>query len=281
MCGDCLAHAGQPAAIGAETTGEPVTVDAVAASENGSGFLLEDADPRARLILALVFAFVLAAVQSVEAAVLGLAFSILITMASGKPLLALLKRLAVVNTFIIFMWVMLPFSFSTPGEIIAKIGPLEVTREGVILASLLTLKANAILLVVISLLTVGPLHLMAEASRALGMPDKLVNLFLLTTRYFQVIFDEYQRLRLAMKARGFKSSLSRHSMKSLGSLLGILLVRSFDRADRIHKAMLARGYSGDLHVRTEFEFKKIDAIFALSMIVVTIVVLIAEWNRTL
>jgi cobalt/nickel transport system permease protein len=120
---------------------------------------------------------------------------------------------------------------------------------------------------------------MAEASRALGMPNKLVNLFLLTTRYFQVIFGEYQRLRLAMTARGFKSSISRHSMKSLGSLLGILLVRSFDRAERIHKAMLSRGYSGDLHIKSEFKLKKFDLLFTLSMAVVIVAVVITEWFK--
>jgi cobalt/nickel transport system permease protein len=267
-CGDCLSN----------DEAAKDTILAIASKARGKGYLLEDTCPRARLIAALLIAFLLASVKSLEAAGVGLVFAIFITAASGKPILALLKRLALVNTFIIFMWFMLPFSFSTPGEVLAVWGPLEVTREGVKLAALLTLKANAILLVVISLLTVGPLHLIAEACRSMGVPNKLVNLFLLSTRYFHVIFNEYQRLRHAMKARGFKSGLTRHSFRSLGSLLGILLVRSFDRADRIHKAMLARGYNGDLYVRTEFKFKNLDVIFAINVIIFVLVVVVTEWQ---
>jgi cobalt/nickel transport system permease protein len=243
-----------------------------------SAFLLEYTDPRIRLISAFVISFTIASLSSLQSAALALFFGVFFTMASGQPVFSLIKRLLLVNTFIIFMWFMLPFSFSSPGEIIGSIGPLEVTREGVNLALLLTLKANAILLTIISLLCLGPIHIMAEAARSLGAPNKLVNLFLLSTRYFYVIFAEYERLTQAMKARGFKASFSWHTIKSLSSLLGILLVRSFDRADRIHKAMLARGYTGDLYIRTDFHFQKLDVIFIISSVLITFILVFTEWQ---
>ena len=123
MCGNCLVHEDDAA-------GEAAIE--LLPERGGPAFLLEDACPRARLIAAVAIAFVLASVSSLEAAALGLVFAVFLTMASGKPVLGLLKRLPLVNTFIIFMWFMLPFSFSTTGEVIFTIGPLEVTREGVI-----------------------------------------------------------------------------------------------------------------------------------------------------
>jgi cobalt/nickel transport system permease protein len=239
---------------------------------------LADTDPRVRLTSALAFAFVMASLNSIAASATGLLFAVMYTLASGNPLIPLFKRLILVNTFVMFMWLMLPFSYSTPGEVVGILGPLEVTREGLILAVLLTLKANAILLAVMSLIAMGPIHIMAEAARSLGLPDKLVNLFQLSIRYFHVAFDEYHRLRIAMKARGFKSSISRHTLRSIGNLLGILLVRSFDRADRIYKAMLLRGYDGSLHVKNEFRLKKLDLLFALSIAIAIGTVIMTQWQ---
>jgi cobalt/nickel transport system permease protein len=134
---------------------------------------------------------------------------------------------------------------------------------------------------VVALLTQGPLYEIALAGKSLGAPKKLVNLILLSSRYFHVIFAEYQRLRLAMRARGFNSNFSRHTFLSLSNLMGMLLVRSWDRADRIHKAMLARGYDGDLHASSNFHFSQADVLFSLAIILVTIILLVFEWFPTI
>jgi len=82
------------------------------------------------------------------------------------------------------------------------------------------------------------------ALRGLWFPEPIVRLFVLTARYLGIIRDEGQRLREAMRARGFRPRSSRHAWRSYGNLIGMLLVRSLERADRVEEAMFCRGYAG-------------------------------------
>jgi len=66
---------------------------------------------------------------------------------------------------------------------------------------------------------------------------------LLTYRYiFDIGYDLYT-MQVAMKLRHFRASkLSFRNTQSLSSLVGTLIVRSFEKSERIYKAMILRGY---------------------------------------
>lgn len=234
-------------------------------------------DARVKIVAAALWSTLLAAISSIPAAFLGLSFSLVFILLARWPWRNLVKRLSVVNFFLLFMWLILPFSFSSPGRVVASWGFLEVTREGVDLALLLTVKANAILIAVIALLGTSPLFVLAAAGRKLGLPEKLVGLFLLTTRYFEVIFLEFQKLRLAMRARGFEARLNLHTCRSFANLIGSLLVRSFDRADRVHRAMLCRGYTGTIWVKDDFAITSREMVFIGLTVFIISVVGGAQW----
>ena len=80
--------------------------------------------------------------------------------------------------------------------------------------------------------------------RALHVPEPIVRLFALTVRYLALIRDEARRLNDAMRARGFRPGSNRHTWRSYGNLIGMLLVRALHRAQRVEEAMLCRGFSG-------------------------------------
>ena len=245
---------------------------------SAQGSPLTAADARLKIVCAVLWSVMCAWLTSFSAALAALLGALLLIGLARWPLGNLVKRLAAVNFFIFFMWLMLPFSFSTPGRVIASLGPLDVTREGVDLAGLLTLKANAIVIAVIALLGTSPLHLLAVACRAMRFPEKLVGVFLLAVRYFQVMHNEYLRLRRAMRARGFTAKLSANTLHAVANLVGSLLVRSFDRAERVYKAMLCRGYTGVVHVKGSFSLKKIDAALAVLMLVLSALVGVLQWR---
>lgn len=234
-------------------------------------------DARVKIVVALFWSVLLASLRHLGPALLGLVFALALIMAARWSWRNLLRRLSVVNIFIVFMWLMLPFSFSTPGQVVAAWGFLEVTREGLDLALLLTVKANAILISVMAMLGTSPLYLLAAAGRRLGLPEKLVSLFLLTTRYFEVIFAEFQKLRKAMRARGFQNKLKAHVLRGFANLIGSLLVRSLDRADRVHRAMLCRGYTGVIWVDGRSRVGRRETIFILLAILMMALVGGLEW----
>lgn len=68
-----------------------------------------------------------------------------------------------------------------------------------------------------------------------------------TIRYIDLLRREYLRLHVAMRARAFVARNNRHSWRSFGYLLGMLLVRSHDRSERILWAMKCRAYHGHMH----------------------------------
>jgi cobalt/nickel transport system permease protein len=80
----------------------------------------------------------------------------------------------------------------------------------------------------------------------LGVPRVLVATLQFMERYLHVLGDELARMSLARRARSFRRG-SILSWRLLTGMLGMLLLRSFDRAERVHSAMIARGWDGTFH----------------------------------
>jgi cobalt/nickel transport system permease protein len=62
-------------------------------------------------------------------------------------------------------------------------------------------------------------------------------------RYLDVVTGEMHRMRIAAEARGFSARNPRH-WPVLARSTGALFIRSYERGERIHLAMLSRGYAG-------------------------------------
>jgi cobalt/nickel transport system permease protein len=183
-----------------------------------------------------------------------------------------------VNGLILFLWLLLPFTFK--GEQLFTIGPLVGTKEGVMYASQITLKCNAILLAMIALLATIPIFTLGHAMNQLYFPEKLIHLFLFTYRYIHVIFQEYHRLINAMKIRGFIPQTNLHTYRSYAYLVGMLLVKSYDRAERVHKAMLCRGFSGKYFTLSRFSIKIGDIFYLSFMLAAILGLVILQWTAT-
>ena len=65
-----------------------------------------------------------------------------------------------------------------------------------------------------------------------------------------------------MKVRCFQPGLNRHTYRTVGYLVGMLLVRSFDRSERILSAMLCRGFAGRYYVLDHLCLGRADAAFS-------------------
>jgi cobalt/nickel transport system permease protein len=207
-----------------------------------------------------------------------LALSLFLIVLTGLPARTLCYRLLLVNGLIIFLWLLLPFTFH--GETLFTIGPLAVTKEGVLYASRITLKCNAILLAMIALLATMPVFTLGHAMSRLYFPDKIIHLFLFTYRYIHVIFREYQKLINAMRIRGFIPQTNLHTYRSYAYLVGMLLVKSYDRAERVHKAMLCRGFSGKYYTLTRFSTNIGDILYLSLMLAAILGLVVLQWRAT-
>lgn len=233
-------------------------------------------DPRGKVIVATLFAVLMAVAQTYAPTLAGLALAILCLALARLPLKQVVARLMVVNSFIFFLWLVLPLTY--PGEVVWRLGPLAVTRQGLIYTGLITLKSNAIIIAFIALIATVPIVTLGQALHNLRLPAKLCHLLLFTYRYLYVFEQEYHRLVQAMKIRGFQPRTNIHTYRSYAYLAAMLLVRSFDRADRVFQAMLCRGFNGTFHSLRTFSWQRRDRVFGVVSLMALAALLYLEWQ---
>lgn len=228
--------------------------------------VVEGLDPRLRVATAFALALVAAVARSPLAPALALGLGLVVVLAARLPPAVVARRLLTVNFFMLFLWLVLPFSWG--GETRFALGPLGWSADGLRLAGLVTLKANGIACLFWGLVATMPVGVLGHALIRLGIPAKLAHLLLFTYRYLHVLYEEYNRLRQAALVRGFQPRLSRHTLQTYAYLVGMLLVRAFNRSQRVYEAMLCRGFKGRFYSLAHFSFSGRDglALFFFSLL---------------
>jgi cobalt/nickel transport system permease protein len=201
-------------------------------------------DPRVRILCAAAFAATVVACDRFGVLIAALSVALVLMAGSGLPPRRTLRRMAAMDGFILFMLVLLPFT--VPGEPFLTVWGVSASWEGLEEAARIGLTANAVILALMALVgSMEPVTL-GHALHTLRVPATLVHLLMFTVRYIDVLREEYLRLRQAMKARGFRPSTGWHTYRSFGYLVGMMLVRSLERSERILEAMKCRGFTGRL-----------------------------------
>jgi len=232
--------------------------------------LIHRTDPRFRLLCAGLLTIPAALLQSIDQSLASLGMGIILVFIAKLPAGLSLKRLAMVNLFILFLWFFIPFS--TPGTPFWSAGPFTATTEGLILATLITIKSNGIVLTLMALIGTIKIQDLGPAMQQLRVPNKLCHILLFTYRYIFVIYQEYQTMRQAMAARGFKPKTDSHTYRTYAWLVGMLLVKSWDRAERVHGAMRCRGFRGRFYSLAAFTTSRKDYVFLAGCLIATIAI---------
>jgi len=231
--------------------------------------LLHRRDPKVKIIAAAAFVSVSATSNSFTVAILSLTFGISLFFLTRLSFRLVGKRLLAVNSFTFFLWLTLPLTYG--GNEFITTGPLSlsVSIEGIRLATLITLKTNAIVLSIIALLGTSRIANIGHALETLHFPEKLCFILLFSYRYIFVIYKEYRRLVRAAQMRCFVPATTIHTYRTFGYLFGMTLVKSWNRATRIHQAMVLRGFNGQLIPLSQNIYTTIDTIFLTAMLLLT------------
>lgn len=221
---------------------------------------IDELDARVRVVCAALFALVVVSSVSFVAVLLGLSFAFFFVKASKLNIKRTLRRVVAMDLFMLTLICVLPFT--TPGDTMFTLFGLSASWQGLTHALLITLKANAVLLVLFSLVATMSASTFGHALAHLKVPDKLVHLLLFLVRYLDVISQEYKKMRRAMQARAFVMGTNFHTWKSIGYLFGMLLIRSIERAERILGAMKCRGFCGRFYLNDEMKITPLDRRFS-------------------
>jgi cobalt/nickel transport system permease protein len=215
-------------------------------------------DARAKILVTLAFVVaVMSFPRHAVAALTPFLFYPLIMMAAGRlPAGYLLGKVLLALPFVLFIAVFNPF---WDRQVMMRLGSLDITGGWLSFSSILLRFVLTVTAALVLVACTGMYRLCAGL-KSLGVPRVFVVQLLFLYRYLFVITAEALRMARSLACRA--PDRRAMSWRVYGSLVGHLFLRSMDRAQRVYRAMLARGFSGEIRVADPGRIRAADIIFA-------------------
>jgi len=216
-------------------------------------------DPRAKLITTLLFIVTVVSFDkyALVAFIPFLVYPLVLISVGNLPAWYLLKRVLFVAPFAVLVGIFNPVM---DREIIFHIGSMGITAGWVSFASILVrffLTVTAALL----LIALTGFNAVCEALLRLGVPRPLVVQLLFFYRYLFILGEESQRMQRARSLRSFHRGAVPYGI--FIPMIGHLLLRTFDRSERIYQAMCCRGFDGHIPMAGSIKISRKDCAFVL------------------
>ena len=158
---------------------------------------------------------------------------------SRVPFAYVAKRMVIEVPFVVFALLM---PFVATGPRVDVLG-LSLSEDGLLAGWGLLAKGTLGVMASLTLAaTTEPRDLLVGLER-LRMPSQLVQIIGFMIRYLDVVTDEMRRMKVARESRGFSGNGPR-AWAVYARAAGALFIRSYERGERVHLAMLSRGYDG-------------------------------------
>ena len=158
---------------------------------------------------------------------------------STVPPTYILRRMVVEVPFVLFA-VLMPFIATGPR---VEVLGLSVSEAGLLAGWALLAKGTLGVLASLTLAATTEPHALVVGLERLRLPQQLVQIMGFMVRYLEVVTDEMRRMRIALDSRGFNARNPAH-WPVLARSAGALFIRSYERGERVHLAMVSRGYTG-------------------------------------
>lgn len=209
-------------------------------------------DPRTKILSIIAYICTIFLAEDYLAYGILASFAAMAVVISGIPARMVVKSIK--PLWIIIILTLAIHVFSTPGVVLYNLGPLSITKEGIRMGILMSLRL-ALLIAVSSLLTftTSPIALTDGIERLLnpfkrvGVPaHELAMMMTIALRFIPTLLEEADRIMKAQMARGadFTSGNILNRAKNMVPLLVPLFISAFRRADELAVAMEARCYRG-------------------------------------
>jgi cobalt/nickel transport system permease protein len=232
-------------------------------------------DARAKVLVTLVYIVTVVSFGKYELSAMFpfVLYPVVIVALANLPAGYMTRKALVVVPFALVVGMFNPFF---DRNVVTMLGPLAISGGWL---SCLTIIVRAVLTVgtAATLVAITGFPAICRALEQLGMPQAFAVQLLFLYRYIFVLTEEGRRVARARELRSFGNK--RLSMHSYSSLVGHLLLRTWQRAERIHMAMLARGFTGMFHTRQQSRFGKEELLFVAGW--VTLFIILRLYNLPL
>ncbi len=231
-------------------------------------------DPRFKILSIGVYIFCVALLKSIPLAFIALAISMVLLSLARLPFHFIRSGVQFVSIFLLPLFFIMPLTY--PGAAAFHVFGIPFAWEGLRLSVIIVVKALAIVISAYAIFGTSRFDVSMIALQRLKCPKVIVQMLLFTYRYIFVLIAEMRRMDTAMGARGFVKKFNTYTLKVMGNFVGTLMVRSFERTERIYKAMLSKGYQGEFHTLVSFKSENKDYVKATFIILVAIALLSAD-----
>jgi cobalt/nickel transport system permease protein len=214
-------------------------------------------DARAKAVVTFAFIAVVMSfpIHEVSALTPFLLFPVTLIALGRIPARHILRKILLAAPFALVVGMFNPFMDRQP---FAVIGPFTMTGGwmsfgSIMLRFILTVGAA------LTLIACTGMNRLGASLEQLGVPRVFVVQLLFLYRYLFVISDEGGKMFRSVELRSEKGRPL--TLRVYGSLIGTLLIRSMDRAERVYRAMVARGFDGEIRLMKPSAFRWRDAAF--------------------
>lgn len=214
-------------------------------------------DARSKVLATLVFVVCVVSFDryQISALIPYLMFPAFLIAVGELPTRYLLAKVALVAPFAIAVGICNPFF---DRQVLLQLGALQVTGGWLSFASIV-LRTGLTVGAVFTMTALTGFPAVCRALQRLGMPRPFALQLMFLYRYLFVLAEEGGRAAKARELRCFGKKGA--GLKSYTSLLGHLLLRTWQRAERMHMAMLARGFSGTFPEPVKARLQFSDVVF--------------------
>ncbi len=193
-----------------------------------------------------------------------------VTWLAQVPVRILARRMVVETPFVLFA-LLLPFVAT--GERTVVLG-MSLSLPGLVAGWNVLAKATLGVVASILLAATTDIRALLGALARLRVPAQVVEIATFMVRYLSVVQDDMHRMRIARESRGFEAQHLGHAA-AVARGAGALFVRTYERGERVHLAMLSRGGGTTVAAQRSSGFGEVPAMAAAALPVAALIVLVA------
>ncbi len=221
-------------------------------------------DPRVKIASMLFLIFSVVLLKSLAVALLGLAASIGLLLLSRLPFAYVSQGVKWPALFLLPFPLILPLTVD--GERALTLFNISFSIDGFEQGMLMMTRGLAAVVLIYPLFGSSPFNTTIHAMRGLGLPEAVTQIFLFAYRYLFLLREQFTSMNRSLASKGFSKKTDLRTAGVLGAALGMLFIRSYERSDRIYKAMLSKGYTGTLPGSELFSMNGFDLLKALMVL---------------
>jgi len=256
--------------------------------------LLQSLDPRVKMISILSIVFAVSVTGDLRLLAIVYLLTLLFARLSKIGIAFFIKRVWLFVPFFAGV-IVIPVIFNVflPGDPLipimnlppdAHLGPfalpdsIYITEQGVMTAATFTLRVATAVSAVVLLFLSTPQQLLFKSLRSLRVPKVYVLTMTMAYRYIFLFMEMIRDLHVAKKSRTIRSMSLRDEQRWVGGRIGYMLIKSLDMSEKVHMAMVSRGFSGDVRIIHDYHIRRRDSLAAAFAITLSLALLLASTN---